>query len=383
MLPFNNTIESIPPSGIRKFFDLVLESKDIISLGVGEPDFATPWHIREKAFSSLEQGYTSYTSNWGITELRDEISLYLKKRFNAKFKGSEILITNGVSEGVDLALRTILNNGDEVIIPEPIYVCYKPLATLAGGVAVPISNKSLKITAADIEKAITKKTKVIILCYPSNPTGYTMDEAEIRKVAKIAIKNNIWIISDEIYAELTYDNKKHFSMGAIAEIKENLILLSGFSKAWAMTGWRIGYIAAGKRFLEQAVKIHQYSALCAPIMSQHAALEALQKGLPEVEKMKKSFWQRRNFMYKSLNEIGLKVNKPEGALYIFPSIKKYGLTSEEFAMGLLKEQKVAAVPGTAFGDSGEGYLRMCYAVDFNLLKESIKRIKLFTDNLKK
>lgn len=376
MSRFNKRIEQVPPSGIRKFFDLVLDAKDIISLGVGEPDFVTPWHVREKVFYSLEQGHTSYTSNWGMHELRAETANYLNRRFSAQYSAENILITVGVSEGVDIALRTILNDGDEFILPEPTYVCYKPLAFLAGGVTVPVSSETLKVTADDIEKAVTKKTKAVLLSYPSNPTGYSIDKKEILKIAEIARKKDFWIISDEIYAELTYEGD-HFSVSAIPEVRDRLILLNGFSKAFAMTGWRLGYIAAHGDFLQQAVKIHQYAALCAPIMAQYGALESLKKGMPEMEEMKKSYWRRRNYMHEALNKIGLPVNKPEGAFYIFPSIQNTGLSSEAFALRLLQQEKVAVIPGDVFGMGGEGHVRICYATDFNLLKESIRRMESF------
>ncbi len=380
MLRFNNRIEQMPPSGIRKFFDLVIDAKDIISLGVGEPDFVTPWHVRERVFYSLEQGRTSYTSNWGLMELRKETAKYLKDRFAVTYDANEIMITVGVSEAVDIALRTILNEGDEVILPEPTYVCYRPLAELAGAKAVAVSNPSFKITADDIEKAVTPKSKVIILSYPSNPTGYTIDRAEIEKIAEIARKHDLWIISDEIYGELTYE-KEHFSIAAVPGMKDRVILMNGFSKAFAMTGWRLGYIAASNDFLEQAVKIHQYAALCAPIMAQYAAIESLQRGMPEMEEMKKSYWRRRNYMFEALNKIGMTVNRPEGAFYIFPSIECSKLSSEDFALGLLEKQRVAVIPGDVFGLGGEGRVRICYAIDFELLKESVARMEKFIKSL--
>jgi aminotransferase len=380
MSRFNNRIEHMPPSGIRKFFDLVIDAKDIISLGVGEPDFVTPWHVRERVFYSLEQGRTSYTSNWGLMELRRETAAYLKSRFSAAYGGDEIMITVGVSEAVDIALRTILNEGDEVILPEPTYVCYRPLAELAGAKVVAVSNPSFKITADDIEKAVTPRSKVIILSYPSNPTGYTIDRSEIEKIAEIARSRDLWIISDEIYAELTYE-KEHFSAAAVPGVKDRVILMNGFSKAFAMTGWRLGYIAASADFLNQAVKIHQYAALCAPIMAQYAALESLQRGMEEKEEMKKSYWRRRNYMYEALNKIGMTVNRPEGAFYIFPSVERSKLSSEEFALGLLEKQRVAVIPGNVFGLGGEGRVRICYAIDFELLKECVARMDRFIKSL--
>ena len=342
----------------------------------------TPWHVREKVFYSLEQGRTSYTSNWGILELRQETAAYLNNRFGARFDKDEILITVGVSEGIDLALRTILNEGDELILFEPTYVCYRPLTELAGGVVVAVSNPSLKMTADAVQQALTPKTKAILLSYPSNPTGYTIDKAEIKKIAEIARSRDVWIISDEIYAELTYEGE-HFSVSAISDIKDRVILLNGFSKAFAMTGWRLGYIAASRDFLQQAVKIHQYAALCAPIMAQYGALESLRYGLGEMQEMKKSYWRRRNYIHEALNAIGLSVNKPEGAFYVFPSIEATGKTAEQFAIELLQQEKVAVVPGDVFGRGGEGHVRMCYATDFNLLKEAVKRIDRYVRSPKK
>ncbi|MCX8042651.1 MAG: aminotransferase class I/II-fold pyridoxal phosphate-dependent enzyme [Desulfobacterota bacterium] len=382
MSRFNRRVEQIPPSGIRRFFDLVLDAKDIISLGVGEPDFVTPWQVREQVFYALEQGRTSYTSNWGITELRQETATYLNTRFGTRFDRDEILITVGVSEGIDLVLRTILNEGDELILPEPTYVCYRPLTELAGGVVRAVSTPSLKVTADAIERAVTPTTKAILLSYPCNPTGYTIDKTEILKIGEIVRKKGIWLISDEIYAELTYEGE-HFSVGALPGLKEQVIVLNGFSKAFAMTGWRLGYIAASRDFLTQAVKIHQYAALCAPIMAQYGALESLRRGIAEMEEMKKSYWRRRNYMYDALNSIGLSVAKPEGAFYIFPSIHSTGKTSEEFAVGLLEQEKVAVVPGDVFGMGGEGHVRICYATDFNLLKESVRRIDRYIKAAKK
>lgn len=380
MSRFNKRIEQMPPSGIRKFFDLVIDAKDIISLGVGEPDFVTPWHVRERVFYSLEQGRTSYTSNWGLMELRRETAQYLQTRFGASYSAEEIMITMGVSEAVDIALRTVVNEGDEVILPEPTYVCYQPLAELAGAKVVSVSNPSYKIMADDIAQAVTPKTRAVILSYPSNPTGYTIDRAEIEKIIDIARQHDLWIISDEIYAELTYE-KEHFSAAAVPGAKDRVILLNGFSKAFAMTGWRLGYIAASQDFLEQAVKIHQYAALCAPIMAQYAALESLQRGMGEMQEMKKSYWRRRNYMHEALNRIGMPVERPEGAFYIFPSVEGTKLSSEEFALGLLEKQRVAVIPGNVFGRGGEGRVRICYAIDFELLKESIARMETFIKSL--
>ncbi|MFC1517436.1 aminotransferase class I/II-fold pyridoxal phosphate-dependent enzyme [Candidatus Margulisiibacteriota bacterium] len=383
---FNNILQKIPPSGIRKFFDLVIGAKDIISLGVGEPDFVTPWHIREEAFYSLECGRTTYTSNWGLLSLRLEIQEYLKKRFSLNYDGhNEILVTVGGSEAIDISLRAILNPGDEVIIPEPCFVSYKPMVELAGGKAVVIdtSKTDFAVTAKDIEKNITTKTKAVFLNYPSNPTGTILKKSEMLKIAEVIKKHKIWLLTDEIYAELVYGQNKPVSFAALPGLRPYTILLSGFSKAFAMTGWRIGYVTAPKEVMAMIFKIHQYSVMCAPVMAQYAAEEALLEGLPEVEKMRKSYEHRKNLFVDGLNKIGLKTVEPQGAFYAFPSIKKTKLNSEQFAMKLLKEEMVAVVPGTAFGVCGEGFVRCSYATDQKLLKEALLRLGRFVKKYSK
>lgn len=380
---FSKILDEIPPSGIRRFFDLVIGRKDILSLGVGEPDFTTPWHIRETGIFSLENGITSYTSNRGLDELRVEIGHYMKRQFGVSYDpATEMVITVGVSEGVDITLRAILNAGDEVIIPQPAYVCYDPLVKLAGGVvkSIDTSADEFVTTAAQIEKAITKKTKALVLCSPNNPTGRVIPKAELKKIAALAKKHDFWVISDEIYAELTYD-QEYTSFAALPGAKERTILMNGFSKAFAMTGWRIGYICAPEAVVSRALKIHQYSILCAPILGQYAAIEALKNGEKEVNEMTASYQRRRNFFVGGLRKIGFPVPDCEGAFYCFPEIRFTGLSSEEFAMKLLESQKVAVVPGTAFGDCGEGHIRCCYAASMENLQEALKRIERFIESL--
>ena len=382
MRSLSDKVKSIEPSGIRKFFDLVLGAKDIISLGVGEPDFATPWHITEQAIYSLENGCTSYTSNQGLLELRKEICKDLKSKFNADYDPvTETMITVGVSEGLDIAFRAIINDGDEIIVPIPSYVCYSPLITLAGGKAITVdtSDTDFIITKEQLRKSITPKTKAILISYPSNPTGAMITQEQMKDIISIVEEYDLWLLSDEVYSELVYESGP---ISASSYIKDHLILLSGFSKYYAMTGWRVGYIAAKSEVLQQIVKIHQYNALCAPIMSQYAAIEALKHGQKEAENMRKSYEQRRNFFYQGLKDIGFEVKKPMGAFYIFPNIAKFGLSAEDFAMGLLKHGKVAVVPGTAFGHGINDYVRCCYAASIDDLKEALKRIKLFVDSLK-
>lgn len=381
---FSTTVEQIPPSGIRKFFELVIGAEDIISLGVGEPDFTTPWKITEQAYHMLEKGFTSYTSNWGLLEFREAVSNYFQKRFNQFYNpNNEIMATVGVSEGIDIALRAIINPGDEVIIPEPCYVSYKPLVTLAGGIPITINTEptSFKVTAKQIEEKITEKTKAVILCFPNNPTGVSLSKEELIQISDVAKKHDIWVFSDEVYAELSYEQDP-ISFANIEGMKDYTVIFSGFSKTHAMTGWRIGYICAPSDFLTKAIKIHQYSMLCAPIMSQYAAIEALVNCEEDVQQMKESYKERKNLFANRMNEIGLKTIPPEGALYAFVDIQPTKLSSEEFAIQLLKQQKVAVIPGTAFGDSGEGYVRCCYATDIEALKEAIERIGTFVNSLK-
>ncbi|HOC29613.1 MAG TPA: aminotransferase class I/II-fold pyridoxal phosphate-dependent enzyme [Treponemataceae bacterium] len=378
---FSQKMLGIQPSPIRKFFDLIIGRDDIISLGVGEPDFATPWVMREEAFYHLEQGHTSYTSNWGLTELREAISTYLEK-FNLSYSPSkEILVTIGVSEAIDAVLRAVLNPGDEVIVAEPCYVSYQPLVELCGTTLVRLDTApdGFIPTATAIERLITPKTKALMLCSPSNPTGRMIPESELAKIAEVVKKHHIWVLSDEVYCELVYDGRKHVSIGSMPGMKDYTIVLNGFSKAFAMTGWRIGYLACPADLMAQVHKLHQYSTICAPIMSQYAALEGLRNAADEVEKMRVSYQQRRNLLMHAFADMGLPVAEPEGAFYIFPDIRKTGLTSEEFATKMINEYKVAVVPGTAFGAGAEGFVRCCYATEIGKLKEAMRRMKLMVE----
>lgn len=372
---------AIQPSPIRKFFDLIIGRDDIISLGVGEPDFPTPWAMREEAFYHLEQGHTSYTSNWGLTELREAISKYLAKYGLDYSPTKEILVTIGVSEAIDAVLRAILNPGDEVIVAEPCYVSYQPLVELCNTKLVRLDTApdGFIATAEAIERMITPKTKALMLCSPSNPTGRMIPESELAKIAEVVKKHNIWVLSDEVYCELVYDGRKHVSIGSMPGMKDYTIVLNGFSKAFAMTGWRIGYLACPADLMAQVHKLHQYSTICAPIMSQYAALEGLRSGADEVEKMRVSYQQRRNLLMHAFADMGIPVAEPEGAFYIFPDIRKTGLTSEEFATKMINEYKVAVVPGTAFGEGAEGFVRCCYATEIGKLKEAMRRMKLMVE----
>jgi aminotransferase len=373
-------VENIPPSGIRAFFDLVLGMKDVISLGVGEPDFVTPWNVREAAIYSLEEGYTSYTSNKGLYELRQDISRHLKHKYSLEYDAQdEILITVGVSEAFDLALRAIINRGDRILIPEPYYVSYGPLVTLAGGRPVFIKtdpNSGFKITPRDILRHCDRRTKGIILNYPNNPTGASYTKKELIAISKAVRKRDLIMISDEIYSDLTYDFA-HTPFATLPGMRERTIYLNGFSKSYAMTGWRIGYVCAPEKTVSLMTKIHQYTMLCAPIMSQMAAREALKSGDRSTEQMKREYRRRRELVVSGLNDIGLTCHKPEGAFYAFPSIRASGLSSMDFAKGLLKKERVALVPGTAFGPSGEGYVRISYASGLSNIKEALVRIKRF------
>jgi len=373
-------VNNISPSGIRKFFDLLSSLEGVISLGVGEPDFVTPWHIREAATYSLERGYTMYTSNYGMLELRQELAGYLERHYGVSYQHErEILVTVGVSEGLDLALRAILNPGDEVIIPEPWYVSYPPCVILAGGIPVfvPTSKQNnFVLKAEDVEPLINKHTKAILIGYPSNPTGAVMSREELSKIARLAQKYNLLVISDEIYARLVY-GVEHTCFASLPGMKEQTILLGGFSKAFAMTGWRIGYLAANQQLIEAMLKIHQYTMLCVPTMSQMAAIEALRSGEDDVDKMVKEYDRRRKFIVKRLNEIGLPCFEPKGAFYAFPSIEATGMNSEEFAERLLMEERVAVVPGSAFGQCGEGFVRCCYATSLANIEEALKRMGRF------
>ncbi|HDX9589635.1 aminotransferase [Bacillus multifaciens] len=378
--------ESLQPSGIRKFFDLAAGMKGVISLGVGEPDFVTPWNVRQACIRSLEEGYTAYTANAGLLELREEISKYLHKQFSVVYDPKEeIIVTVGASQALDVAMRTIVNPGDEVIIIEPSFVSYAPLVTLAGGVPVLVSTSpedEFKVQPHQIESAITSNTKAILLCSPNNPTGTLLNKEELEKLAVIVEKYNLIVLSDEIYAELVYD-ETYTSFASVKHMRDHTILISGFSKGFAMTGWRLGLIAAPQHFAAIMLKIHQYSMMCAPTMSQFAALEALRSGEQEVIRMRESYKQRRNFMTTSFNEMGLECHMPGGAFYVFPSIRSTGLSSAEFAERLLLAEKVAVVPGSVFGESGEGFIRCSYATSLEQLMEAMKRMKRFVENEKR
>lgn len=373
---FSSLMQEIPPSGIRKFFELCIGHDDIISLGVGEPDFPTPWVIREEAFYHLEKGHTSYTSNWGLIELRQEICKYLE-RYNLSYDpNTEVLPTIGASEGLDLVLRSILNPGDEIIVCEPCYVSYQPLSTLCQAKVIHLDTSKTDFvpTAELIESVITPKTKAIMFCSPSNPTGRCIPEAELAKIAEVIKKYKIWCLSDEIYCELLYDDHKHVSIGSFPGMKDYTIIFNGFSKSFAMTGWRIGYICAPNELLTLCCKLHAYSSICPPIFSQYAAAEGLRNAWDDVEKMRVSYQQRRNVMHKAFEDMGLPCVEPEGAFYMFPDIRPTGLTSEEFATELIQKYSVAVVPGTCFGDCGEGFIRCCYATDINKIKIAMERI---------
>ena len=382
--PLSDTIVSIPPSGIRKFFDIVSEMKDAISLGVGEPDFDTPWHIREEGIYSLEKGRTFYTSNAGLKELKEEICNYLKRRMEVSYlPDSEVMVTVGGSEAIDIALRAMLNPGDEVLVPQPSYVSYVPCVTLAGGKPVIIQleeQDQFKLTGRKLLEKITPKTKILILPFPNNPTGAIMEKEELEEIAKIVREKDLFVLSDEIYAELTY-KQKHVTIAAFPGMKERTVLINGFSKAYAMTGWRLGYVCAPEVILKQMLKIHQFAIMCAPTTSQYAAVSALRNGDKDVEMMRESYSQRRRYLMHAYKEMGLDCFEPFGAFYTFPSIKRFGITSDEFATRLLKEEKVAVVPGTAFGDCGEGFLRISYAYSLESLKKALGRIGRFVKRL--
>ena len=382
--PLSNTIKDIKPSGIRKFFDIVSEMKDAISLGVGEPDFDTPWHIREEGIFSLERGKTFYTSNTGLKELRVEISKYLDRKIGVTYDPlSEIIVTVGGSEAIDLAFRAMLDPGDEVLVPQPSYVSYVPCVELTHGVPVTICLKEenqFRLTKEELLDSITDKTKMLVLPFPNNPTGAIMEKEDLEDIAKICVEKDIYVLSDEIYSELTYGTD-HVSIASFPGMRDRTIVINGFSKGFAMTGWRLGYAAGPKVIMEQMLKIHQFVIMCAPTMSQYAAVDALQHGEKDVQMMRESYNQRRRFLMNSFKEMGLECFEPFGAFYVFPNIKKYGLSSEEFATRLLKEEKVAVVPGTAFGDCGEGFLRISYAYSLDNLKIALDRVKAFIERL--
>lgn len=383
--PLNQTITTIQPSGIRKFFDIVAEMPDAISLGVGEPDFDTPWHIRDEGIHSLEKGKTFYTSNSGLKELRVEISKFLERRYQLSYDPiNEMLITVGGSEAIDIAMRAMLDPGDEVLIPQPSYVSYLPCAVLANGKPVVIELKEedeFRLTAQQVEEAITPKTKLLVLPFPNNPTGAVMEKKDLEAIAEVVIKHDLFVLSDEIYSELTY-LEKHVSIASLSGMRERTIVINGFSKSHAMTGWRLGYACGPKVILQQMTKIHQFAIMCAPTTSQYAAVEAMKNGDADVKRMREEYNGRRRYLMHRFKEMGLECFEPFGAFYVFPSIKEFQMTSEEFATRLLKAKKVAVVPGTAFGDSGEGFLRISYAYSLEALKEALGRIEEFITELR-
>jgi len=383
--PLSDEVVKIKPSGIRKFFDIVAEMKDAISLGVGEPDFDTPWHIRDEGIYSLEKGKTFYTSNSGLKELREEICNYIGRKYNVSYTwNKEVIITVGGSEAIDIALRAMLNPGDEVIIPQPSYVSYEPCTVLAGGkpVFIPLkAENEFRLTGQELLDAISEKTKVLILPFPNNPTGAIMERSDLEEIAKICIEKDIFVLSDEIYSELTYKGE-HVSIASLPGMKERTIMINGFSKAFAMTGWRLGYACGPEIIIQQMTKIHQFCIMCAPTTSQYAAVEALKNGDEDVDMMRESYNQRRRFLMNAFREMGLDCFEPFGAFYVFPCIKEFGMTSEEFATRFLEEEKVAAVPGTAFGDSGEGFLRISYAYSLDRLKLAMEKMAHFVNKLR-
>ena len=383
--PLSDTIVQIKPSGIRKFFDIVSEMKDAISLGVGEPDFETPWHIRDEGIYSLEKGRTFYTSNAGLKELKIEICNYLKRRYDLSYHyENEVLVTVGGSEAIDIAMRAMVNPGDEVLIPQPSYVSYEPCALLTGAKPVIINLKhenQFRLTAQELEEAITEKTKLLVLPFPNNPTGAIMERKDLEEIAEVIKKYDIFVISDEIYSELCYTDQ-HGSIANIEGMQERTILINGFSKSYAMTGWRLGYACGPKEIIEQMTKIHQFCIMCAPTTSQYAAVEALKNGDEDVQNMREAYNQRRRYVVHAFKEMGLECFEPFGAFYMFPCIKEFGMTSDEFATRFLMEEKVAVVPGTAFGDCGEGFIRISYAYSLDNLKLAIGRLQHFVEKLR-
>ena len=383
--PLSDTIVQIKPSGIRKFFDIVSEMKDAISLGVGEPDFETPWHIRDEGIYSLEKGRTFYTSNAGLKELKIEICNYLKRLYDLSYHyENEVLVTVGGSEAIDIAMRAMVNPGDEVLIPQPSYVSYEPCALLTGAKPVIINLKhenQFRLTAQELEEAITEKTKLLVLPFPNNPTGAIMERKDLEEIAEVIKKHDIFVISDEIYSELCYTDQ-HVSIANIEGMQERTILINGFSKSYAMTGWRLGYACGPKEIIEQMTKIHQFCIMCAPTTSQYAAVEALKNGDEDVQNMREAYNQRRRYLVHAFKEMGLECFEPFGAFYMFPCIKEFGMTSDEFATRFLMEEKVAVVPGTAFGDCGEGFIRISYAYSLDNLKLAIGRLQHFVEKLR-
>ena len=380
----NKTVAKIPPSGIRRFFDLAAEMEDVVSLGVGEPDFVTPWHIRDEGIYSLEKGRTHYTSNAGLKELRLEIAKYMKRRFNLSYNGiTQSIVTVGGSEAIDLFLRTVIEPGDEVLIPEPSFVCYKPITELVGGVPVSVrtyAKNQFRLTPEDIEEKISDKTKVLVLPFPNNPTGAIMEKADLEAISKVIIKHDLLVLSDEIYAELTY-GKKHISIAEIDGMYDRTVIVSGFSKAYAMTGWRLGYALGNERLISLMTKVHQFAIMSAPTTAQYAAIEALKNGDADIEYMRDEYDKRRRIIVDGFNKMGLDCFEPKGAFYVFPSIEKTGMTSMEFCEKLLYAEKVAVIPGTAFGDSGEGFIRCSYAYSVKKINTALERIEKFIQNL--
>lgn len=383
--PLSERIVEIPFSGIRKFFDIAAEMKDVISLGVGEPDFDTPWHIRDEGIYSLERGRTAYTSNAGLKELKVEIAKYLERKFQVSYDyNTEIMITVGGSEAIDMAMRAMLDPGDEVLIPQPSYVSYVPCAVLANGTPVIINLKEeneFRLTAEELEAAITPKTKILVLPFPNNPTGAIMERKDLEAIAKVIIEHDLYVISDEIYAELSYLNE-HVSIASLPGMRERTVLINGFSKSYSMTGWRLGYACAPEVILTQMLKIHQYAIMCAPTTSQYAAVEAVRNGDGDIAEMREEYNARRRYLMHRFQEMGLQCFEPYGAFYTFPSIQEFGMTSDEFATRLLQEEKVVVVPGTAFGDCGEGFLRISYAYSLDKLKIALDRMEIFIEKLR-
>ena len=378
-------VAELKPSGIRKFFDLAAEVKDVIALTIGEPDFKTPWHIREAGIKSLEKGHTWYTANAGLIELRQEASKYLKRRFNLEYDASDIFITVGGSEAIDLTIRALIDDGDEMLLPIPSFVCYDPICRLAGGKVVTIETKrenDFRLTAEELRAAITPKTKLLVLPFPNNPTGAVMRREHLEEIAEVLRGTDIMVLSDEIYAELTYGDERHVSIAEIEGMKERTIIVNGFSKAYAMTGWRLGYLAGPSPIISQMLKIHQYAIMSSPTTSQYAAVVAMRDCDNEVEEMKKQYDMRRRYLVKAFNDMGLDCFTPEGAFYVFPCIKSTGLSSEEFCEKLLRSKKVAVVPGGAFGSSGEGFVRVSYSYSLDHIMEATRRIKEFLEELK-
>lgn len=373
----------LKPSGIRKFFDLLDSMQDVVGLTVGQPDFVTPWHIREAAIESLQAGKTYYTSNAGIPQLREEIAKYLDRRFDLKYSGDEVLVTVGGSEAIDLAIRACVTPGDEVIIPTPCFVCYEPIVRLAGGIPVILETRyedKFKVNPELLKKAITPKTKMLVLAYPNNPTGAIMTKKDLEDIADIVRDTNIVILSDEIYAELTF-GRRHVSIATLPGMRERTIIASGFSKAYAMTGWRMGYVAAPQEIFRQILKIHQYCIMCAPTTSQFAAIEAVKNGDEDIERMKDEYDRRRRYLLKNFADMGIECFEPEGAFYAYPNIGRFGLSSEEFCQRLLNEKRCAIVPGTAFGDDGEGFARISYAYSIKHIDSALERIEAFIKTL--